>query len=69
MKLATWPKLLCRPWLTNDFVRKLRRKIKIKMIIHLIIVILQEKDQESFPLSQEFKLDQLQVRNQAITAS
>ena len=69
MKLATWPRLLSRPWLTNDFVRKLRRKIKIKMIIHLIIVILQEKDQESFPLSQEFKLDQLQVRNQAITAS
>ena len=32
-------------------------------------MILQEKDQESFPLSQEFKLDHLQVRNQATTAS
>ena len=32
MKLATWPRLLCRPWLTSDFVRKPRRKIKIKMI-------------------------------------
>ena len=32
MKLATWPRLLCRPWLTSDFVRKLRRKIKIKII-------------------------------------
>ena len=28
-------------------------------------MVLQEKGQESFPLSQEFKLDQLQVINQA----
>ena len=32
-------------------------------------MVLQQKDQESFPLSQEFKLDQLQVRNQATIAS
>ena len=32
-------------------------------------MVLQENDQESFPLSQEFKLDLLQVRNQATTTS
>ena len=32
-------------------------------------MVLPEKDQESFPLSQEFKLDQFQVRNQGTTAS
>ena len=32
MKLATWPRLLCRPCLTSDFVRELRREIKIKVI-------------------------------------
>ena len=32
-------------------------------------MVLQEMDQESFLLSQEFKLDQIKVRNQATTAS
>ena len=68
--MATWPRLLFRPWLTSDFVRKLRRKIKIKIINIFNQYGLIRNGSGILPFESEiFKLDQIQVRNQPTTIS